>query len=298
MRADPDLTREYSRDYSASVQHEILPNLSVMGGWYYARTYNAQRTLNVLRSPSDYTSFQTPNPYKTETLTIFRLDPAAVGVVDNVVTNSDVNRRDYQAFEASVSSRLTRGGAINFGWAMERQRRVTCDTPDPNQLRFCDHTGELYQELGQVEKIPYRHEFKFSLSQQLPWEFNVGASLVSFAGNNLLVGAGGAANALGQTGSVVWTVPQNLFPGGRTEVVSIPLESPGVVYLDWWTQFDLSVRRTFRIAGLELRPALELFNVANSAVALSANNNFGPALFQPQSVLQGRLTKVSMVMKF
>ena len=48
------------------------------------------------------------------------------------------------------------------GWAMERARTVTCDTDDPNELRFCDQTGELYQELGQVGSIPYRHEFKLA----------------------------------------------------------------------------------------------------------------------------------------
>ena len=175
-----------------------MPNLSVMAGWYYARTYDVQQTINVLRSLNNYTPFQTPNPIDpSETLTIFRLNNSSVGIVDNVTTNSDVNHRDYQAYEASITSRLLSGGTINFGWAMERARRVSCDTPNPNQLRFCDHTGELYQELGRVATIPYRHEFKFSMAQQLPYGFNVGASFVSFAGQNRIVGAGGAANVVG-----------------------------------------------------------------------------------------------------
>ena len=282
------------------MQHEILPNLSVMAGWYYSRTYDAQQTINVLRSISDYTPFQTPNPYDpSETLTIFRLNNNKVGVVDNVTTNSNVNHRDYQAYEAGVTSRLLTGGTINFGWAMERARRVSCDTPNPNQLRFCDHTAELYQELGRVEPTPYRHEFKFSMAQELPYQFNVGASLISFAGANRIVGPGGAANVVGSTGSVAWTVPATLFPGGQTEPVTLSLLSPGVSYLDRWNQLDLSVRRNFRVGGrLELRPALEMYNVTNSAVVLSRNNNYGPALDAPLTVLQGRLTKVTMLVKF
>ena len=230
QRADPDLQREYSWDYSASVQHEIRPNLSVMAGWYYARTYDAQQTINVLRSLSDYAPFQVVNPYiPTEMVTIFRLNNNKLGVVDNVTTNSSVNHRDYQAYEASVTSRLLSGGTINVGWAMERSRRVSCDTPNPNQLRFCDHTGQLYQELGPVPEIPYRHEFKFSMAQELPYAFNVGASFVSFAGANRLVGAGGAANVVGSTGSVAWAVPAALFPGGITEPVTVPLLAPGVL---------------------------------------------------------------------
>jgi hypothetical protein len=282
------------------VQHEIIPNLSVMGGWYFSSTHDAQQTVNVLRSASDYTSFQTTNPYiPSETLTIFRLNNNKVGVVDNVTTNSDVNRRDYQAYEASVMSRLLAGGVINFGWAMERARRVSCDTPNPNLLRFCDHTGELYQELGTVEKIPYRHEFKFSMAQQLPWGFNVGVSMLSFAGAHRLIGAGGAANVVGSAGSVAWAVPAALFPGGITEPVNSPLLSPGVSFLDRWNQLDFSLRQTLRVGGrFELRPALEMFNLTNAPVVLSRNNNFGPALDQPLTVLPGRLTKVTLLVKF
>jgi hypothetical protein len=299
QRADPNLEREFSRDYSVSVQHEIIPNLSVMAGWYYADTHDAQQTINVLRSTSDYTPFQVVNPYiPTEMVTIFRLNNNKVGVVDNVTTNSSVNRRDYQGYEASVTSRLLSRGTMNFGWAMERVRRVSCDTPNPNLLRFCDHTSALYQELGAVPEIPYRHEFKFSMAQQLPYEFNVGVSFVSFAGANRLVGAGGAANVVGSAGSVAWAVPAALFPGGITEAVTVPLLAPGVSYLDRWNQLDLSVRRNFKVRRFELRPALEMYNVTNGAVVLSRNNNFGPALDAPLSVLQGRFTKLSVLVKF
>jgi hypothetical protein len=300
QRADSDLRREYSWDYSATVQHEIRPNLSVMAGWYYARTYDVQQTINVARSINDYTPFQVVNPYiPTEMVTIYRLNNDKVGVVDNVTTNSDVNHRDYQAYEASVTSRLLSDGVINFGWAMERARRVSCDTPNPNQLRFCDHTGQLYQELGQVEKFAYRHEFKLSMAQQLRYGFNVGLSFVSFAGAHRLVGAGGAANVVGSTGSVAWAVPAALFPGGITEAVTVPLLSPGVSYLDRWNQLDLSVRRNFRVGGrFELRPALEMYNLTNGAVVLSRNNNYGQALDAPLTVLQGRLTKLTLLVKF
>ncbi len=188
---------------------------------------------------------------------------------------------------------------MNFGWAMERVRRVSCDTPNPNLLRFCDHTGELYQELGAVPDIPYRHEYKFSMAQELPYQFNVGASFISFSGANRLVGAAGGANVVGTGGSVAWPVPAAQFPGGITEAVTVPLLAPGISYLDRWNQLDLSVRRSFKVGQrFELRPALELYNVTNGAVVLSRNNNFGPALDAPLSVLQGRFTKLSVLVKF
>jgi hypothetical protein len=261
----------------------VTDHVSATAGWYYSRTYNTLQVINVLRSLSDYTSFQTPNPFDpSETLTLYRLDPAKVGLVDTVATNSDVNHRDYQAFEASVTTRWARGSA-NFGWAMERNRTVTCDTPNPNQLRYCDQTGELFQELGAVSEIPYRHEFKAFLAQRLPYDFNVGLTLISFAGG-----------ALG----VTWAVPANVFPGGRTEVVSLPLVSPGVQYLDRWTQLDISVKRLFRVKGFELQPAIEMYNLTNEAVVLGRNQTFGASLGRPLSTLQGRLLKVTLLTKF
>src|SRR5207253_7977103 len=90
-RADPDLKREYAWDYSVSVQHQLIPSLSASAGWYFSRTYQSQQAVNVLRSLSDYTTFQTTNPYNpSEMLTIFRLDPTKVGAVDTVTLNSDV----------------------------------------------------------------------------------------------------------------------------------------------------------------------------------------------------------------
>jgi hypothetical protein len=293
-RAADDLSREYSWDYSVSVQHEIMPRLSATAGWYYTRTYNAMQAVNRLRSRSDYTTFQASNPYNTsETLTIFRLDPGKVGTVDTVTTNSDVNHRDYQAIEASVMSRLIRGGTINFGWAMERVRTVTCDTPDPNQLRFCDQTGQLYQELGAVSKIPFRHELKLFVAQSLPYQFNLGVSVVSFAGN-ALYDLPRSLTALG----ISWAVPANIFPGGRTEVVTLPLVSPGELYLKRWSQLDVSLKRRFRVGLFEFQPALELYNLTNSSVVLSQNQNFGPSLGRPLTTLQGRLTKLALLMKF
>ena len=137
------------------------------------------------------------------------------------------------------------------------------------------------------------------MAQELPYAFNVGVSFVSFAGANRLVGAGGAANVVGGTGSVAWAVPAALFPGGITEAVTVPLLAPGVSYLNGWNQLDLSVRRDFRVGGrFVLRPALEMYNLTNGAVVLSRNNNYGQALDAPLTVLQGRLTKLTLLVKF
>ena len=296
-RVDPDISREYTWDYSVGIQHELLSGVSVSGGWYYTRNYNTLRTYNAARSLSDYTTFQTPNPLTGEPITIFNLNRAALGRVDVVDTNSDINRRLYTGYEVSMQARRGRGTLL-AGWAMERSRTVTCDTNDnPNFLRFCDQTGELYQELGQVGKIPYRHEFKLAGSQQLPWGFLAAVSFFSYPGSNIdpdgATGPGWAGPL-----NVLWAVPPALFPGGRNEAVSVPLIPPGSRYLKRWNQLDLNFKRVFHVRRLEFQPAIEIYNVLNSSVVLNENQNFGPTLGTPSLTPFGRFFKLGGLIKF
>jgi hypothetical protein len=95
-----------------------------------------------------------------------------------------------------------------------------------------------------------------------------------------------------------WAVPTNLFPGGRTQAVTVNLIPPGSKYLKRWNQLDLSARRVFRFGKVQLDAALEIFNSLNSNVVLTENQNVGSTLGQPQAVLQGRLLRVSSQIKF
>ena len=58
----PDLAREHNIEYTASVQHEVRPGISVLGAWF-RRTYKStEKSINELVSPSDYQAFQAPSP--------------------------------------------------------------------------------------------------------------------------------------------------------------------------------------------------------------------------------------------
>src|SRR5262249_51722672 len=90
----PDLRREETWDYSASVQHQLVPGVSVLAGWYYTRSYDAQVTLNQAVSPASFIPVQITNPISNSPMTIYNLSPAFQGKVQNVVQNSDINHRD------------------------------------------------------------------------------------------------------------------------------------------------------------------------------------------------------------
>jgi hypothetical protein len=183
-----------------------------------------------------------------------------------------------------MQARLPNGGTLSGGWFTDRTQLVTCDTNDPNQLRFCDQTGELFQELGSVPGMPFRHEYKLAATYPLPWRLQPGLSFVSFPNGSHL--------------SVDWAVPANLFPGGRTVPVTVNLIPPGTKHLKRWNQLDVSLKRVIQLARVELDPTVEVFNLLNSSVVLSQLTAFGPALDRPGQTLNGRFVKVGARLKF
>jgi hypothetical protein len=114
------------------------------------------------------------------------------------------------------------------------------------------------------------------------------------------VTAYGAPNLPGWAGplNALWTVPANLFPGGRNEVVTAQLIPPGSQYLKRWNQLDLNIKRVFRMRRFEVQPAVEIYNLLNSSVVLNQNQNFGPALGTPSLTAFGRFMKLGALVKF
>src|SRR5262249_17156726 len=117
----------------------------------------------------------------------------------------------------------------------------------------------------------------------LPLGAQVAAALASYAGNPLAVN---------------WSVPANLFPGGRTQSVTVNLIPPGSKYLDRWNQLDLSFRKIFKAGHMRIDGALDMFNAFNSKGVVAENQNYGSSLGQPLAVLQGRLLRLSSQIKF
>ena len=282
-----DIQRPYDIEYSLGVVRELIRGVSVTGAWYRRDTYNIERQVNTLVTVSDYATFTTPSPLNGEPVVIYNLNRAKQGQVDyldTTATDRSKARIGYNGLELSFTARLPGGGSAFGGWSADQNVIVSCEglpaapaassTWDPNTFRYCDQS-----QLG----IPFRHDVKFAGSYPIVWGVQVGAMLQSYAGLPLMVN---------------WAVPANLFPGGRTQSVTINLVPPGSKYLDRWTQLDLSFRKTFKVGRYRVDGALDMFNALNSNVVLSENQNFGTTLGQPQAVLQGRLLRLSSQIKF
>src|SRR5207245_4998174 len=142
--------------------------------------------LKQLLTMADFTSFPLANPLGNgETLTLFNLNPAKAGLYAKqlIDINSSVNRTIYDGFEASFNARLPRGANVFGGWSNDRLITVSCDQYDPNKLRFCDQTGETFQQYGATSTPPFRNDLKLAANYPLPWGgVEVSGVFISFAG--------------------------------------------------------------------------------------------------------------------
>jgi hypothetical protein len=275
-RPDPDIKRPYDIEYTAGIDRQLFNGFSVAAAWYRKETYHQEQQLNLLVQASDYAPFQTPSPLNGEPITVYNLSRAkqgAVDLLDTTSTDHDRNRVTYNGMELSFSAQF-RGGSLLGGWSRDKTVRVSCDGFDPNTLRYCDQS-----ELD----IPFTNDFKIAGSYRLPLGLSAGATLKSYAGNPLTIN---------------WAVPANLFPGGRTQAVTVALIPPGEKYLERWNQLDISIRRLFQVGRLNFDANLDVYNVLNSNVVMQENQNFGSTLGQPQQILQGRLLRLSTQLKF
>ena len=274
---DPGLKRAYDIEYTVALDRQVLPGVATTVAWYKRDARNLEQQFNTLLTVADYAAFDTPSPVNGEAVTIYNLNRAKQGLsdlLDTTATDSAKAASVYTGFEVSFSARLPKGGNLFGGWSTDRTVAVTCAGNDPNTFRYCDQTALA---------IPFRHDFKFNGSYPLPFKISVGASLQSYAGLPL---------------SVLWAVPANLFPGGRTQSVTVNLVPPGSKYLNRWTQLDLSAHKRFKIGRYDIDTALDMYNALNSNVVLQENQNYGTSLGQPQQVLQGRLLRISNQIKF
>ena len=295
LQPNPDLPREDSWDYSVGVQQELAVGVSLNVAWYLTKEGNLWGNRDRGITIDDFNPFEVPNPLGSgEMVTIYNLIPGtATG--DIVTTASGINSRTYHGFEVSAQARLASGGVIMAGWYADRKVSVLCDTNNPNEWRFCDQSGGLYQELGNVPALPFLHEWKFGLIHSLPWDFEAALSFISYPGNG--AGVSGGNDTSTRWENVLYSVPRGLFPDGRTVPVTVNLVPPGTRYLDRWTQLDISIKRAFNMGNVEFLPTMDIYNLTNEVPVLRAVNRY-PSHGRPITTLPGRLLRLGFLMRF
>ena len=329
---DPNFRREYNLQYSAGIQHELTPGVAINYYWFRRSLHDTQLTVNrAVNLSADWTTVLVVNPLTGEIIQAYQINQNKASVApDLYVTNAsddNLRRNTFTGFELGVNAHLPRRILMFGGWTMERTVDVDCTantlnasatTNNPNTLRFCDQSGQQFQNLGQNATIPYQHGFKLNANVPLVYGFEASTSLQSYPG---------AIKAV--TGGVSWTVTRGstrypadcTVPGCTPGAIVLPsrfasdpavllqLVSPGTRYEPRWNQLDFGIRRTFRFNATQVMLQFDLFNALNGnnvltetttlstsvAPYLSADPNAGGL---PTSILQPRIIRLGAQLRF
>ena len=315
-RVDPNFKRVYNVETTAGVQHELFPRVSVSANWYRRTFHRLRVTDNLLRTMADYAPYPVFNPMTGQAFTIHDVTPAAAPRVDDFDTNAGKGRSHvYTGYDLTMNARLPRGGTVFGGLVTERNMRNICDEPDnPNMLLYCDDAQN---------DIPFLPTLKMAGTYPLVWGLTISATFQSLAGRpiGLSTTAGNKISGpgYGDTGSPVgtnWMITRTTrYPAGcpapcpagqlvaptlTSASLTVPLVAPGTEFLPRLNQLDLSLAKTFRVGGTRFTGQADLFNVMNKNTDLSyRSTNFATAAYlQPSSILQGRMARLGVQLRW
>jgi hypothetical protein len=284
--------RGYNWEFSAGVQREVLPRVSLDVS-YFRRWYGNFFVIdNRAVSPSDVGAFSVPAPATDSRLPsagqtisgFYDLNQNRVGQVDNYVTkasNYGDQSETWSGVDVNLNARIRGGLLLQGGTSTGRTHTDTCEIreklPETAMLNpFCD------------AKTPWLTQVKFVAAYTVPRvDVHVSGTLQNLPGPALSA-TFVASNALVQP-----SLNRPLSGGAANATVN--LIAPGSTNFDRYTQIDLRVGKSVQVGTSRVAVNLDIFNALNADSVLSVNNTFGGARpwLSPQSIMQGRLLKVS-----
>lgn len=273
-RIDPDLNWPYQWEWSASLDHELMERLAVSVGYFGRKYYDLYGVLNLAVPPSAYVPVTITNPLTSAPLTVYNQDLSTLGRIDEIVTTVDDLFQDYHGFEAKVTKRMARGNF--FGGFTAGRTRGTTGSGDRN------NPNNRINDVGAVG-FDSTYQVRAGGSYLAPWQIQFSGSLRTGTGlplsRNFVVGRAQVPN-LTQVSQTVQLVPR------------------GDARLDRFDLLDLRVSKIFRSGGRQIEAMADVFNVLNNNATTGEVQTVGSSLGRPSEIIEGRLLRLGLQIKF
>lgn len=285
----------FSDEFTAGVEHQLIRDMRV-GAMYFYRTNRKQLGIRNIAVPSSaYTpaTINVPNgPNGATTATVYNLNPAFLGLQDNVLDNQDYLDTEYSGVEFTANKRLSNRwqmvagltigynkGGLNNGQNNSGQTQAASgDLNDPNNTAF--QRGIV----GNDSPVAFR----LSGSYEAPYAINIAGTLIANGGYPF-TSTFPLTRALAAAQGVTLTRPsQNVFLSERGDE-----RRPTV------TMLDLAFSRPIRFGGSrQIVPRLDIFNLTNAGTAVTLTPNVGSTYLVPTELLSPRIIRVGFSVDF
>ncbi|MEQ1870399.1 MAG: TonB-dependent receptor [Vicinamibacterales bacterium] len=284
---------------SAEVQHELMPGLSVTGGYYRRWFGNFTASDNQAVVPENYSPYSITAPadprlpggggYVISGLA--DVSVARFGQIDVLAlpaSNFGEQKETADFVNLSFAARLPR--AVQVGGGFDTGRRVT------DACFVVDSPQALYQ-CRVVTPMRANSQLKLYASYPLPWGFGASGTYQSLPGIPI------QASYVATNAQIAPSLGRNLASCGLAAVCNgtstVNLIEPNTMFEGRINQVDLRLAKTLRFQhGIRLNASLDLYNAFNASPVLSINAAYGPRWLTPQAILDGRLVKFGAQLTF
>ena len=310
--------REYSWDFTATVDQQLAPRVSVAISYARRVWGNFVVTDNRAVGPADFDSFSLVAPadprlpaaggYLLSSLN--NVKPGKFAQFDNFVTFADnfgEQKNHYNGVDVSANARFPFNVAVQGGLSTGRVLEDNCDivaklpeilVPGMGTLlafealqsqQFCHRqTPFLTQLKGLASYTIPRIDLQISGTfQSKPY---VGANMPTIASQSL------PANWVVPNAVVAPSLGRPLAGGAAVAIVN--LVKPGTLYGDRLNQVDLRLGKILRYNRTRTLIALDMFNAFNSNTIDNYLPVFGPSYLNPASITPARIAKISAQFDF
>ena len=293
---DPNLSQGWAKrpdnwEYSAVVDQELVPRVSMEAG-YFRRTFGHQTvTDNLDITPADFNTYCVTVP--TNPLLGSASGSQLCGLADissgakaaltshQLITfannySGDTTQK-YDGFDLNINARPTGRFFLLAGLSIGRtisdwtSNTANCAVVDnPQNLLFC-HSNQ-----------PFQGSYRVSGGYTFPWKIQLSGVYQSIP-----------PASFQPTYAVTSTSPGNTL--GRPQVTAtntVPVVAPYTQFTDRVNQVDLRVTKTVQVEKFRIELMADFYNVFNTSPVLTRNAAIGPVFYTPTSILQSAYLKI------
>ncbi len=301
--------RSFNWEFSAGVQHEILPRMSLDVS-YFRRWYgNFLIQDNLAVAANEYSQFSIIAPADPRlpdgggyTVPGFiNLNPSAFGRPANnlwtLADNYGTQIEHWNGVDVGVNGRLNNGLLFQGGMNVGRTSTDNCDILDDVPEGATVSTAGVVSP--SLVNFPFCHvdtnwltSMKGAASYAVPKiDVSLSATYQSIPGPEQ------AANYAAPNSAIQPSLGRPLSGGAQNQTVN--LVAPGTQFGGWLNQVDMRVAKIVRFGTTRATINFDLYNLFNANTILTYNNNFAVGAtgavtwLQPTQILQARFFKIS-----
>jgi hypothetical protein len=300
--------RPWNWEFSAGIQHELMPRLSVSAGYFRRVLGNFYVQDNEALTPADFTQYSVTVPTDSR---LPLSGQTITGVYDQnrAVVNRQVIKAastfgnqygHWNGFDVNVDARLRNGLFLQGGLGTGRTFADNCDVIDdvPEALTLpaalpagvqptLSTLGASVPAAFCRQQSPFLTNYKGLVSYSLPFGVRVAGTWQSLTGpqiaSNQIYANAGAGLAPGTTLNRPLTFAQS----------TVNVVQPGTMYGDRLNQIDLRFTKVVGVGIGRVDLNVDIFNAFNSDAILTQQNAYGAAWTRPLTVIQPRFVKFS-----